>query len=70
MKKLPAISKFVFCSQSLEPKFNQYFFRLKVLADIDAFKLAREVAMNKLETFIYDKRDKLYQVCAFSDKSN
>jgi len=33
------------------------------LADIDAFKLAREVAMNKLETFIYDKRDKLYQVC-------
>merc|ERR1719259_1242491 len=34
--------------------------KLKHLADIDAYKLAREVALNKLETYIYDKRDKLY----------
>jgi len=37
-------------------------FRLKELAEKDAFKLARETAMNKLESYIYDKRDKLYQV--------
>lgn len=35
--------------------------RLKELADKDAFKLARETAMNKLESYVYDKRDKLYQ---------
>jgi len=34
--------------------------KLQHLADIDAYKLAREVALNKLETYIYDKRDKLY----------
>merc|ERR1719317_59519 len=34
--------------------------KLKDLADIDAYKLAREVALNKLETYIYEKKDKLY----------
>nr|CAB3255112.1 hypoxia up-regulated protein 1-like [Phallusia mammillata] len=34
--------------------------KLKALADRDEFKLARETAMNKLESYIYDKRDKLY----------
>ncbi|XP_076817134.1 hypoxia up-regulated protein 1-like isoform X1 [Clavelina lepadiformis] len=35
--------------------------KLKALADRDAFKLAREVALNKLESWIYDKRDRLFQ---------
>merc|ERR1712096_258937 len=34
--------------------------KLKELADIDAYKLAREVALNKLETYIYEKKDRLY----------
>jgi len=34
--------------------------KLKELADIDAYKLAKEVALNKLETYIYEKKDKLY----------
>jgi len=34
--------------------------KLKDLADIDAAKLAREIALNKLETFIYEKKDRLY----------
>lgn len=34
--------------------------KLQELAEIDAFKLAREVALNKLETYIYEKKDRLY----------
>uniref|UniRef100_H2YJQ0 Hypoxia up-regulated protein 1 n=1 Tax=Ciona savignyi TaxID=51511 RepID=H2YJQ0_CIOSA len=35
--------------------------RLEALSAKDAWKLARETAINKLESYIYDKRDKLYQ---------
>ncbi|XP_078492250.1 hypoxia up-regulated protein 1-like [Ciona intestinalis] len=35
--------------------------KLNELSARDALKLAREVAINKLESYIYDKRDKLYQ---------
>uniref|UniRef100_H2YJP9 Hypoxia up-regulated protein 1 n=1 Tax=Ciona savignyi TaxID=51511 RepID=H2YJP9_CIOSA len=35
--------------------------KLEALSAKDAWKLARETAINKLESYIYDKRDKLYQ---------
>jgi len=35
--------------------------KLLALAEIDAYKEARERAMNRLESFIYDKKDKMYQ---------
>lgn len=41
--------------------FNSSRKKLEALSVIDALKVAREVAMNSLESYIYDKQDKLYR---------